>query len=122
MVSPATRLAEPLDVVISDGTSLSAATSLAGRILVGIYIPASWTAANISFQAANNVADTFVDVYNTSGSEFLLTGAASSVYLPVDPINFYGVNAIKVRSGTTATPVNQSGDITLTLMLAPATR
>ncbi len=116
MVAPNPRLSEPLDVEIADGAALSAATSLAGRILTGIYIPASWTTAGITFQACATIDGTYVDVYNTSGSELNLN-AASSVYLAVDPTNFYGVSFIKVRSGTTGTPVNQSGAITIQLML-----
>ena len=116
MASPVQRLADPIEVTIEDGNSLSAAVFMKGRVLCGIFIPASWTTANITFQGCSTPGGTYVDVYDTSGSELTLTGAASSVYLAVDPINFYGINHLKVRSGTTGTPVNQSGDITLELM------
>lgn len=117
MVSPTLRLADPLDVTIVDGASLSSAVNLRGRVITGIFIPASWTTASITFQACSSADGTFVDVYDTAGAELTLSAAASSTYVSIDIGSLYGINFLKVRSGTTATPVTQSGDITLELML-----
>lgn len=124
MVSPTLRMAEPMDVTISDGTSITAAINLAGYVPIGVYIPASWTTAALTFQMRPTADGTFVDMYDASGDELSYTaasGALSSKYLAFDPAQFYACQGLKIRSGTTATPVNQSGDITLTLMVARPT-
>ena len=117
MVSPTQRLSEPLDVTIASGASLSAAINLQGRTVTGIIMPAAWTTANITFQAAAAEADTFVDVYATGGSEKSVTVAASR-YVAIDTTDMLGLHFIKVRSGTTGTPVNQGADRTVTLMVS----
>lgn len=115
--APVYRQSVAMDVTILDTESLSSALHLRGRVVVGIYIPASWTTGNITFQACDTEDGTFVDVY-TLTAELAATSAASSRYVALDPVNFHGINFLKIRSGTSGTPVAQSGDITLQLMLA----
>lgn len=98
---------------IANGAALSAAVSLAGKGIIRLNMPASWTAANLTFQVSADNA-TYLDLYDKNGSEYTVTAAASrSIILP--PADFVGVNYIKIRSGTSATPVNQgaSRDITI---------
>lgn len=117
MVSPVVPVAKPLEVVIASGASLSAATALNGHTLIGIIMPAAWTAANLTFQMSDLAGGTYVDVYGIDEAELEVTAAASR-YLALDPVNWYGVDHLKVRSGTAATPVNQAADRTLKLMVA----
>lgn len=116
-MQPVKPLAKSLDVDILDGASLSAAVNLQGGIITGIYVPASWTTAALTFQACDTADGTFVDMYDSDGNE-ISVAIGSSQFVAINPTNFYGVNFIRLRSGTTGTPVNQSGDITLTLKLA----
>lgn len=116
MASPIISLAQPLDVTISSGAAITSAIDLVGRTLVGIIMPAAWTAASLTFEMSDTAAGTYVDVYDISEAELEITVAASR-YLALDPVNFFGVNYLKVRSGTSATPVNQAADRTLTLMI-----
>lgn len=108
-------------VTISDSASLSDSIDLNEHMLVGIEVPSSWTTANITFQVANvgvsGAEGTFYDLYDQNGNEVTVTvaGTGSKAFTLV-PANFAGFRFLKVRSGTTATPVAQSGDITLRLI------
>jgi hypothetical protein len=91
---------------ISNGTALSPAVLAAGK-LTGIQMPAAWTAADITFQGSVDGV-TFYDMFDSTGTEVDLTVAASR-YVAINPpieVSPY----IKVRSGTTGTPVNQAAD------------
>lgn len=116
MANSVATIIETLDVTISDGTSISAGTNLRGRILVGVRMSASWTTANLTFQECDTVDGTYQDLYDTTG-EVAITTVASSRTVMLPPETFLGVKNIKLRSGTSASPVNQSGDHTITLLL-----
>jgi hypothetical protein len=105
-----------LPATIANGQALSGALNLGGLRLFGIVMPAAWTAANLTFQMSYDGGTTWVDVYDTTGSE-VTTTAAVSRYLAVDPALFASLALIKIRSGTTGTPVNQGGDRVLQLVL-----
>ena len=112
-LTPSQRLCDPLDVAIANGAALSIAYNLKGRVPAGIYMPAAWTAANLTFQ----VSQDGVTYYNlhTSAGEYALTTSAG-IFLPLTAENFFGANFIKVRSGTSGTPVNQGAARALVLM------
>lgn len=112
MVSPVEAITYPIDATILSGASLSDGVNLAGHILCGVYMPAGWTAAGISFQASIDGV-TFVDMY-AAGAE-LTSAAGASQYVALDSSVFLGVRAIKVRSGTAGVPVNQGADRALVL-------
>ena len=119
-LSPVQYLCESLDLAIANGASLSIGYSLQGRILTGVYMPAAWTAAGLTFQASYDGV-TWFNVYDTTG-ELTITTAAASLYLALDGTKFLGVNFLKVRSGTAGVPVAQGGARTLTLMCGVPSR
>lgn len=103
-------------VTITNGTSLSDAADCTGAILLGVGMPAAWTAANLTFVL---VGDDGVErnVFNESGTEVSFSVAAGSfVVLSGSAPAIGGGKAIKVRSGTSATPVNQAADRKLLLV------
>lgn len=106
---------------IANGASLSGAVQVSGK-LVGIVIPAAWTSAAVTFQgSADNV--NFYDIYDgaLSGAAERTMQSASVVANRLYPLSlndWIGVNYLKVRSGTSASPVNQGGARVFTLMLA----
>jgi hypothetical protein len=114
MANPVNRMSEAETCTIASGASLSGAVNLGGRIPVGVYMPASWTAAALTFQ----VSPDGVTYYNahTEAAEYSVT-ASAVIYVNFDSVNFYGANFLKVRSGTSGTPVNQGADRVMTLML-----
>jgi hypothetical protein len=105
-----------LPALIANGQSLSGALNLGGLRLFGIAMPAAWTAANLTFQMSPDGGTTWVNVYDANGSELAATAAASR-YIAIDPANFASLSMIKVRSGTSGTPVNQGQDATPQLIL-----
>ena len=104
-------------VVIASGASLSGVLSLVGKTLTDIIMPSAWTAANLTFQYSDSENGTFVDMYDDAGTEYLVVAGASRG-ISLDPRAFVGKNFLKIRSGTSGTPVNQGAARTLTCILA----
>ena len=98
-----------VDVTIADLASLSGEVDLEGAVLVGIAMPAAWTAANLTFQAASATGGTFQDVYDDAGGEVTVIAAVSrAIGVDVAAGALAPFRYIKVRSGTTGTPVVQT--------------
>ena len=96
-------------VTIANGASLSgAATITRGFALVGIEMPAAWTAATITLQVATatGASATFNNVYDTAG-ELALSQPAASRFLALPATLLLGAVQVKVRSGTSGAAVNQ---------------
>jgi hypothetical protein len=100
---------------IANGASLSGAVNLSGFTLIGIDMPASWTAANLTLQASVDNS-TWDNVFDQTGTEVTITAAASRFIL-LNPADFVSVRYLRVRSGTSGTPVNQGGARTITLIV-----
>jgi len=102
---------------IAINAALSSVVDVTSLQLVGIIVPSSWTAANLTFSASpDNV--TFADVYDDGGTELKATVIAGAyVALRNDfQCALSGLRYLKIRSGTTGTPVNQAAARTLTLV------
>ena len=106
---------------IGAGASLSGAVKLGQKTLVGIYMPAAWTAADITFQESGDGGVTFGELETSDGTAtgtvapFTVHSPAAGQFIGFDPTRFRGVNCIKVRSGTVGTPVNQAAQAVITL-------
>ena len=107
---------EVMTASIDNGASLSGAVDLGGRKLAAIDMPAAWTAANITFQASAD-GITYDDLYDNS-TERSLTVAASR-YLMQNIGDWVGLRYLKIRSGTSGTPVNQGASRIITLLVQP---
>lgn len=106
-------------VTIAASGSVTDEIDLGGYRLAAIHMPAAWTAAAITFTAAPTTGGTFTDVHDNAGTEVSITTAASrTVILATDVAeNLEGLAYIKLRSGTSATPVAQAAERSLTLVL-----
>jgi hypothetical protein len=104
-----------IPAVIAAGGSLSPEVDLGAQTLVGIAMPASWVAASLTFQVSVDGGATWNEHYSSAGAETTFTVAAGQ-YIAVDPTLWRGVNAVKARSGTSASPVTQTGGATLNLV------
>lgn len=96
---------------IANGASLSQVIDLygvgTGSAIVGLEMPAAWTAASITFSVSHDIGtQTFKDYYDDAGTEITVTAAASR-FIRLIPSLFAGIRYIKVRSGTSGSPVNQ---------------
>lgn len=108
-------------VVIANGASLSAEILLPVATPVAIMFPATWTAANLTFQARPDGGDTYGNVYDASAVELTVGGAAGR-FIVLPPMSFTGIKYLKIRSGTAGSPVNQAAERTLQLVVKPLDR
>lgn len=92
---------------IANNASLSDAIDLQGCRAVAIRMPASWTTAVLTFQGSEDDSN-YADVYTSGGTE-LQCAAAASRWIILEPQHFLGIRYLKIRSGTSGTPVNQGG-------------
>ena len=112
--------ADHTDVItatIANGASLSGEIDLAHHRIMLIQMPAAWTAANLTFQVATATGGTFQDLYDDGGVEVNVTAAVSraiGVDLNAGPLA--SARFIKIRSGTTGTPVTQAAARSIVLV------
>lgn len=100
--------------VIAASASITDAIDLKTNRLACIQMPSSWTAANLTFQVSSD-GETYADLYDAFGSEYTVTADASQALL-VDVKDFFGFRFLKIRSGTSGTPVNQAAGRELKLI------
>ena len=104
-----------VSATIAAGGSLSGEVTLPlGYYLAALVMPSAWTAADLTFQISADNA-TFADFYDNAGVEITVPAAASRAIM-LDSDTWRAVRFLKVRSGTSATPVNQSSSRTITLI------
>src|SRR3712207_558724 len=101
-------------VTIASGQSLSDAAYVHRKCLVGIIMPAAWTAASLTFQVSDD-GTTYRDFYSTSGEYSASAGVDRQIIL--SPNDWAGAQHVKVRSGTAGAPVNQGAQRVLKLVL-----
>lgn len=112
-----------LTATIANGASLSDAQNVDGR-LCGLITPAAWTAAAITFSASYdgiNYADVWELATGTAveriiASVNITTAAAKYFALPLS--DWLSAPFIKIRSGTSASPVNQGAARSIVLVMA----
>lgn len=102
--------------IAAGATGLSTAVNLGAKVLCGIQMPATWVAAALTFQTSYDDGATWVDLYDDTDTEVTIAAPTQGHYLAVDPSTFAGVTFLKIRSGTSALPVNQTATRTLTLV------
>jgi hypothetical protein len=107
-----------LPVLIASGTSLSAAVPLGSKVLIGIGMPAvGWDAAALTFQGSLDGGITWLELMNDASAAISAAVAAGQFIMLSTLFSWRAINHIKVRSGTSGAPVNQTADRTLTLVL-----
>lgn len=106
-----------VDVAIT-GT-LSDSINLGGARVVGVRIPAGWTAATLTIQTGFDGA-TFQDLIDNTG-ELSLTAVAGkdSMFSQAQQEVLRAANYIKVRSGASGSTVNQTTSRALKLITRP---
>ena len=96
---------EEVVATIADGAALSDGVYVGGNVIVGIIMPAVWDAAVITFEVSMDDV-TYLDAYSAAGAEHTITAAADQ-HIWLDPTQFASYRWVRVRSGTSAVPVNQ---------------
>lgn len=105
-----------IPAAIAAAGTISAEVDLGAQVLAGIYVPSGWTAATISFQVSFDSVNWF-EMFTYAGAAVSLA-AAASIYLAVDPTQWKGVRALKVRSGSSASPTTQTNAVTVQLVVS----
>lgn len=109
---------QKVNAVIANAAALSNAIAVNG-IITRIEIPAAWTAAALTFQVSSDGV-TFMDLYDDSGTEVIIasasipTGAVRAIRLTL--ADWTNLLWLKLRSGTTGTPVNQGAERTIVVV------
>jgi hypothetical protein len=91
----------------------------AGAVIVGLAMPAAWDAANITYQGSVDGIN-FQDIYDTATngtSNEWSTAAVANRLIMLDTSLSDSLQQIRLRSGTSATPVNQTAARTITLII-----
>lgn len=113
---------ESQTVQIASGTALSPAVKIGVKVMVGISFPPNWTnpTGGVSFQVSLDGGTTFQELFDgATGNAVNIpatgvpTGGSFVALSNID--QWAAVNVLKVRSGTSGSPVNQTNTVTLTL-------
>lgn len=102
---------------IANGAALSNQVNLFGRRPTRISLPAGWDAAALTFLTSTDGTN-FRPLHDWNGSEVNLAAATMDTggrEIVLNPDLFTGVRAIQLRSGTAATPVNQTAQRAITI-------
>jgi len=112
--------------VIANGTALSSTINLHGHVLVALVTPAVWTAAAMTFQVPVydpvSGAATWIDLYDDAGVEVTIASAAIPAAAARAFVNkavleqLAALHQFRIRSGVTATPVNQGAERQITVL------
>jgi hypothetical protein len=102
---------------IQSGQALSAPIELQpGERLVGIFMPAAWTTAAITVQAGYKKTDGTFEWHEVRDSGGLVQLTANAGEFTMFSLALEGLHAIRLRSGTSGTPVNQTATRTLQVL------
>ncbi len=101
---------------IANGASLSGAVFLGDKVLSAIQMPAGWDAAALTFQVSNDGGTTWNELLDATGTAITVASPAAAKRYEVDATQFKSSLFLKVRSGTSSVPVNQTASRSLILV------
>jgi hypothetical protein len=106
---------EVIEATVANGaTGLSGAIDIGGHSMLALYMPGTWQAAAITFLAAPTIDGTYQSVYDDDGNEVAIAAddvvASRCITLNTVAAKLAPYRFIKLRSGIAATPVNQTAD------------
>jgi hypothetical protein len=99
-----------LDIEFAAGASISNAINLDGKNLVALIIPSAWTGSSITLQACHRLdveTPVWNDLRDMNGLEIVIPVATNS-QIQIEPAKLVGLKYMRVRNGTSASPVNQA--------------
>jgi hypothetical protein len=104
---------------IAAGASLSDVVTLSKSNVIAIQIPAVWTSASITFSVSADGV-TYSDLRDQAGNEFTIPAVAGKYFGGLDVRVMGSFNYMRIRSGTSASPVNQTSGAVLNCVLQNA--
>ncbi len=94
------NLLTAVSVSIANGQTASSLISLKGFSLVGIQTPAAFTGTALTFSSCTSDGATCIPLKVTTSGTALSYTVTTSSYYAIDPIPFYGVQYLKINSGS----------------------
>lgn len=88
-----------LSSVIAISTQISTVIECGGLVLCGILLPAAFTGTALTFQASVDGTN-FFPVHSTTSGTSLSYTVAQGQYCAIDPKDFYGINYLIIKSGS----------------------
>lgn len=107
-----------VEATIALDASLSTAVDLQGCRLVAIVMSAGWDTAGMTFQASVD-GSTWINVHDDAGNEQALVVAGSRYWVILAPSEWESIRHLKIRSGTSGTPVAQTAERVIELVVVP---
>lgn len=104
-------------VVIPAEAALSNELDLRGYDIEAIFFPAAWTAAAVTFVVLDEPGGVEHDAFDSSNVEIEVDAAAGRFVKILPEHSVRGANLVRIRSGTSGTPVNQAAERVLKLSL-----
>lgn len=120
LLGPAENMAGTATATILSGASVSNVFRLAGTFLAGVLMPAAWTTAALTIEVSADGTTWTGLAYDQGGTQ--CNSIASPVAGSAYALNLAGLRPwpyARIRSGTTATPVNQAADRAITVATSP---
>lgn len=109
--------AHVISTKIPNGESLSGEIDLSFARRIAIEMPAVWTAADLTFQAASASGGTFKDVYDDAGTEVTVKASAGQVVSLLNAQKLSALRYVKIRSGKTGAVVAQAAERALNVII-----
>lgn len=100
--------------------SVSAGVQLSAQGLTGIYFPNNFATAPLSFLVSLDAGTTWDVLADQNGNEVAIPSSAGQ-QIGLDPDDWVGYTNIKVRSGTSGSPVAQPSDAVVGLITQGST-
>ena len=104
------------NVTIANGASLSGAICLGDGVLCAIGMPAAWTAAALTFQVSDDGGVTWSELLDNNQAAVTVAAPTAGNRINMFSTDFQSSVFLKVRSGTSASPVNQGAARVFTLV------
>lgn len=96
---PAAELTATTATIAASGTNVTA--DLAGRQLVGLFMPAAFTGTTVTITATSAGGGTYAAVKDSAGTTISALTFAASAYFALDPATFAGLRFLKLTSNGT---------------------
>ena|SRR5437667_6095458 len=107
---PNVNAGKVLTTTILSGQSLSGAVQIAGLKVLALITPAAMTGGgSFTFQVSPDGV-TYYELNDAAGNPVTSTAIATSTYYDNQLAGLLGINYLKVRSGTSGTPIVQAAD------------
>jgi hypothetical protein len=107
------------NVTIASGATASSEFQVDSGALVGIMMPAAWTAGNLAVQVltartGNPPTDTWATVVDTTGTDFVVTSPAAGEYMVINVGALNGLGTCRLVSSVSQGAARTVGVIVVT--------